>query len=466
MPAKQFKPSTSVKYSCTAFLDNPQLHETTDPDEQLAQQLQEIYDEESKSTYSDKNEKTVDLASLIEEFNKEVDTSQQFRIVLRRGVDLFRKLSIWKRAANRDGIKNYPLTVSYVGEQGVDTGAIGKDFYTSTIVQIGSTMFTSGSPIDSTLHVHNGNYRASGQIIGASLAQGGAPPAFLAESVFNQMVCPEVDLMNFDMEKHLTADDKVYLQSVIDDLPSKTDIISDHGYTGPIDSSHVEDIRKSIAISIFSKRSVFLKEFVEGLKGFGVADAVKAHPDITKELFVFPSQEENKVGANYLYSILVPHYSEEGSTRRKTEEVIMDSFQDLLFRIEDGQCPFSHTEAITCNEADEPLAASDSLSEESSIIISSTEKSEEFESADLSIPGIMGWLTGQKHKPVGGDIFTIDVHFDHDCMFRNPNHRLCFPVVGACTKQVTIPVQHMKTSQMFEEVFLLAFGKGQSFSRI
>jgi hypothetical protein len=144
----------------------------------------------------------------------------------------------------------------------------------------------------------------------------------------------------------------------------------------------------------------------------------------------------------------------------------VDSFQDLLFRIEDGQCPFPHTEAIACNEADEPLAASDSPSEESSIINSSTEKSEEFESADLSIPGIMGWLTGQKYKPVGGDIFTIDVHFDHDCMFRNPNHRLCFPVVGACAKQVTIPVQHLKTSQMFEEVFLLAFGKGQSFSRI
>lgn len=49
-----------------------------------------------------------------------------------------------------------------------------------------------------------------------------------------------------------------------------------------------------------------------------------------------------------------------------------------------------------------------------------------FESPSLSIPGIMGWLTGSQHKPISGKRFKIPVHFDHDCLKNKPGHCLFY----------------------------------------
>ena len=106
-------------------------------DEQLAKELQEMYDEESTCPAGmGQNEApdVVDLKSITQSFTKGVGTSGQFRIVLRRGADLFRKLSVGKREARRDDVShNYPLRVCYAGKQGVDTGAMVKEFFTSTL---------------------------------------------------------------------------------------------------------------------------------------------------------------------------------------------------------------------------------------------------------------------------------------------------------------------------------------------
>ena len=49
---------------------------------------------------------------------------------------------------------------------------------------------------------------------------------------------------------------------------------------------------------------------------------------------------------------------------------------------------------------------------------------------------------------------------------RNPKHQICFPVVGACAKEITFHVAHMKTEKAFNEVFMLALSKGQSFGTV
>ena len=57
----------------------------------------------------------------------------------------------------------------------------------------------------------------------------------------------------------------------------------------------------------------------------------------------------------------------------------------------------------------------------------------------------------------------LTVKFDHDCLFWNPKHLICFPVVRACAKEITFPIAHMKTQEAFNEVLMLALSKGQSF---
>ena len=88
---------------------------------------------------------------------------------------------------------------------------------------------------------------------------------------------------------------------------------------------------------------------------------------------------------------------------------------------------------------------------------------EVFQAADITPAGVMGWLTGQKHKPLNGELIAIQVKFYHNCLVRNPKHTRCFPQVGACGKVLTLPVAHMKSAEEFNATFLLALSKGQSF---
>ena len=161
-----------------------------------------------------------------------------------------------------------------MGEDGIDSGALSKEFLSDTVASISSVMFPNGSPIYSTFHIQNGNFFACGQIIATSLAQGGPAPSFLDESVYNIMVDPHVDVKTLD-EKHLTENDLQLIQSIRENLSSHHETIIDHGYTGTIDEAHMDEIVNSVIIGIIVKRVAFLKEFLEGLKLFGVADAIK-----------------------------------------------------------------------------------------------------------------------------------------------------------------------------------------------
>ena len=127
----------------------------------------------------------------------------------------------------------------------------------------------------------------------------------------------------------------------------------------------------------------------------------------------------------------------------------MDSFQDLLCSLEDDKNFYGFSEALACDEDDE---------------FSSAQPTERFSTADLTPGGVMGWLTGQKHKTLNGENLEIAVKFNHGCVRENPSHRICFPIVGACTKEISLPVAHMSTPKEFNDVFLLAFCKGQSFA--
>lgn len=305
-PPAKCKPSTSF----TAL--QSQLDNIVELDNELAIQLQEMFDGECSNNLNVNLGNNIDDASqesVMQSINLNVDTSGQFFVVIRHGADVFRKLSIWKREAKKSHSGSHPLRISYVGEQGIDTGAMSKEFFTETVAEIGSTIFPNGCPVDSTFHIQNGNLRTCGNIIAASLAQGGPAPHFMDESAYNLMINPNVDLQKLDKERHLTEYDRTLLQSVRDDIVSNTDTIIDCGYTGPIDEAHIEDIINSIVVSIVSKRLMCLQEFVEGLNQFGVAASIRLYPDIFKVLFTLESQPTDKVDANYIFSVLAPQYS-------------------------------------------------------------------------------------------------------------------------------------------------------------
>ena len=89
------------------------------------------------------------------------------------------------------------LRVKFIDEDGIDTGALAKEFLTETIPDINGTFFPDGSPIHSTNDIHSGNFRACGELAAVSLAQGGPPPCFLDDKVYKTLVTNEdIDFTN------------------------------------------------------------------------------------------------------------------------------------------------------------------------------------------------------------------------------------------------------------------------------
>ena len=81
-----------------------------------------------------------------------------------------------------------------MGESGIDTGAMAKEFLSDVVVQMGSAMFPNGAPVDSAYDIQNGNFRSCGEIAATSIAQGGPAPRFLDETTNNMLVKPEIDM--------------------------------------------------------------------------------------------------------------------------------------------------------------------------------------------------------------------------------------------------------------------------------
>ena len=183
---------------------------------------------------------------------------------------------------------------------------------------------------------------------------------------------------------------------------------------------------------------------MDDMQSFGLADIVKTFPEICKSLFIKSSSSSNVVDANYVFSILQANYSPRDTSRRKFEEAAMDMFQDLLFKMEDE-------DVSGCEEAALPY-------EEGSTEVV-------FQKPDLTPTGVLGWLTGQKHKPLGDEDLKVSVTFDHDCMKNNPEHKICYPAVGACAKEIILPMAHMRTTEQFNDIFITAMSFGQSFGK-
>lgn len=160
--------------------------------------------------------------------------------------------------------------------------------------------------------------------------------------------------------------------------------------------------------------------------------------------------------ANYLFSLMAPEFSPQGSSRQHNEEHIMDYFQDLLLSLADDQIT-GYTEAIACNVEEELDVLDQSPTGEH-------QESETLSIQDLTPAGVLGWLMGQKHREISKTDLGITVKFDHECLKHNPDHKLCFPYVGSCGHTITFPVSHLESFEQFKEIFLLAFCKGQTFA--
>ena len=218
-----------------------------------------------------------DHVSVVKELSNRVDDTGQFFIVVRRASNFTRRLNLWQRESKRTS-PGKCLRVHFTGEDGIDSGAMSKEFLAQAILDMENIMFAGGTPVNSTYNIQNGYFQSCGEIVAVSLAQGGPPPCFLEACVYDTLVSPETDFNNLN-EKHITPEEKRMLDSIQNDLGSHSDTIVEHGYTGQIDQEHISDIMGSILISLITKRQVYLKEFMKGLELYGLAELIKQNTE-------------------------------------------------------------------------------------------------------------------------------------------------------------------------------------------
>ena len=308
----------------------------------------QVQSRDGESAEKRTQETLTDHVSVVKELSKRVDDTGQFFIVAQRACHFTRCLNLWHRESMRTR-PDKVLRVHFTGEDGIDSGAMAKEVLAKAIAGMGSIMLPFGSPVDSTYNVRRGYFQSCGEIAAVSLAQGGPSPCVLQGCVYESMVNPETDFKSLNVE-HITAEEKKMLENIQHDLDNHRDTIIDHGYTGVIDKEHLNDITGSILISLVTRRQLYLSEFMRGLELYGLADIIRQNPEVCKALFVMGHEKD--VDANYVFSLMKPCYSVEGSTQNEVEQSVMDSFQDFLISLEDEHKISGYTEALTWNYDD------------------------------------------------------------------------------------------------------------------
>lgn len=158
-------------------------------------------------------------------------------------------------------------------------------------------------------------------------------------------------------------------------------MIIENGYTGLVKRENIESIISTVIIGITTRRITYLNQFLEGLNTLSISDYLWSNRDLLEPLFTL-EEGNNSVDSNYVFSILKPQFSSEACSKRVVEEHVFDNFQDFLNMLEDEQNT-GPSEQMTYDSDD-----------------TDGEKKELF--ADLSPAGILKWMTGQSHKPLGG----------------------------------------------------------------
>ena len=336
-----------------------------------------------------------DYKDVVHELASQVKHDKHFFIVTRRKAPFSRIVSLWQRQASKSHPRNR-LSVHYSGESGIDNGAIALEFLEQCTADMAESMFPDGTPMDSSFLVQNGTFRTCGEIVAVSLAQGGPPPCFLEECAY-EAAFKEFDMMNIG-EENLTFKEKQLLSEVRSDCQKHTDLIIDNGYTGAIKEENLDAIVRSLEVSFVSRRCLYMKEFMLGLSSYSLDQMIIQNPLVCQPLFVAGDLKEDVTpDADYLFSLLEPHYSREGTSRRCFEEDIMDFFQDVLNDCETGNV-VGHQAPIAYNYEEEEgnTDEDEAVNQDESLVV---------ESPSLSVPGIMGWFTGSQHKPISGKRF-------------------------------------------------------------
>ncbi|CAM4549377.1 unnamed protein product [Leuciscus chuanchicus] len=380
------------------------------------------------------------VSDILMSLEKKVDTSRSFNINVTRE-DLFQRgLKQWARQKQASP-KNL-LRVSFIGENGIDQGALRKEFLTEMVCGIEARFFEGDGERGKNPKYSICDYQDNSFKYLLSLSQkdvwGDFCHKFLTRWCYHFLCHGEMDkdvgvlkVTDQDIKNLMTEVENAEGGERLIDL---SDAIVACGYTGPINVDQKKAITDAIALHALVRLIPILSQLREGLRLYGLDEVLAQHTQMCQQLFVPGHLQE--VNVDFLLLALSPDFSEEGSVRRQREMRIIHFLQDFLQKLEDREEADSQEEGSP--EGQSHVAA-----------VHGTNGG----GKRLSVRSFLQWVTGQAHVPLiesKREAFKITVNFDHDCDSRYGAHSLCYPIVNACAVAITFPTRHLATSQEFE----------------
>ncbi|XP_008304280.1 G2/M phase-specific E3 ubiquitin-protein ligase-like, partial [Stegastes partitus] len=238
-------------------------------------------------------------SDVLEWLESQVDESKEFKICITREDLVHRGFIQWQR--QKKGCPVNKLNVTFIGEAGIDTGALSKEFLTERMHGIERRLFEGSgkkgkSPVYSISDLENGFYRTAGEMFAVSLAQGGPAPCFFRKWCYQFLATGSFDVLQ------LTKDDVDDLEYALlierveaaTDLAEFTDQIVSCGYTGLIKMDRKDSVIRAIVLHATMRVTPMLQQISNGLKVYNLPEMIGRHPSLCSDLFV-PRDDDNRV---------------------------------------------------------------------------------------------------------------------------------------------------------------------------
>ncbi|XP_035846918.1 uncharacterized protein LOC116052884 [Sander lucioperca] len=261
------------------------------------------------------------LDDVLQAISAAVNNEEEFPLTVSRSHVVERGLAQWKR--QKKALPTSRLKIRFIGEAGLDTGSLRKEFLTEMVAGIEQKLFegdqTGKCPKYSMLDLDHANFRSAGEIWAASLAQSGPPPCCLKLWCYKYLCDGEIQIQHISKEDVSDAEYTSLLSQVESATEATmTELIEDIlscGYNGPVNVEKREEILRAVVLHAILRLLPLLSQLGEGLKLYGLADLMNQYPNICQPLFV-PGIEV-KADADFVFAACQPEFSEKGSNKEQ-----------------------------------------------------------------------------------------------------------------------------------------------------
>uniref|UniRef100_A0AAV2LNF4 HECT domain-containing protein n=1 Tax=Knipowitschia caucasica TaxID=637954 RepID=A0AAV2LNF4_KNICA len=313
------------------------------------------------------------LSDILRSLAGQVDQSKLFVLNVTRDRLFERGLKQWVRQKTASPAN--PLRINFIGEQGIDDGALRREFLTEMMRGLEAQLFegsaTGKNPIYSISAYQDSKFKICGEIMAVSVVQGGPAPNFLSPWSYRFLACGQMpEILECD---EVTDGDISSLIQKVQDADDDTfvtllDAIVACGYTGRLQRDCKEKIVNAIRLHSLTRLAPMLKQILEGLTIYGFNELLQKHSFTLQPLFLPGNIKQ--VDSEWLLQSLRPQFSDVGSVKRKKEIDIINFLQDLLQSLEDEEVEDEDNDQTA--EVKKPL----------------------------SVTSLFQWISGQAHVPL------------------------------------------------------------------